>query len=122
MGIGVLAGTTRHSQNHRRPMPGALAGVTCHNQNHKIPMEDALIGATHHSTVDRTRSLARCVLSPKGNDQVGRKGEQSVHRRDVPRGSTMSPNDPEHDDAEGWWKMEMNYMKGRITELIVDSD
>ncbi len=24
----------------------------------------------------------------------------------------MSPNDPEHDDAEGWCKTAMNYTKG----------
>ncbi|WMV49855.1 hypothetical protein MTR67_043240 [Solanum verrucosum] len=61
------------------------------------------------------------VLSPEGKDQVDGKREQSTHRRDVPRGSTISPNDPEHDDAEGWGKMAMNYIKGRITELIGDS-
>uniref|UniRef100_M1D9P9 Uncharacterized protein n=1 Tax=Solanum tuberosum TaxID=4113 RepID=M1D9P9_SOLTU len=48
----------------------------------------------------------------RGNDQVGGKREQSAHRRDVPRDSTMSPNDPQHDDAEGWCKMAMNYIKG----------
>uniref|UniRef100_M1DBK2 Uncharacterized protein n=1 Tax=Solanum tuberosum TaxID=4113 RepID=M1DBK2_SOLTU len=62
------------------------------------------------------------VLSPKGKDQVGRKREQSVYRREVLRSSTMSPNDPEHDDAEGWYKMTMNYTKMRIAELIGDSD
>ncbi|WMV08086.1 hypothetical protein MTR67_001471 [Solanum verrucosum] len=34
----------------------------------------------------------------------------------------MSPNDLLYDDAEGWCKMEMNYTKGRIAELIDDSD
>uniref|UniRef100_M1D9X8 Uncharacterized protein n=1 Tax=Solanum tuberosum TaxID=4113 RepID=M1D9X8_SOLTU len=62
------------------------------------------------------------VLSPEGKDQVGRKKEQSVHRQEVLRSSTMSLNDPEHDDAEGWCKTAMNYTKGRITELIGDSD
>ncbi|KAG5630311.1 hypothetical protein H5410_002028 [Solanum commersonii] len=34
------------------------------------------------------------VLSPEGKDEVGGKREQSAYRRDVPRSSTMSPNDP----------------------------
>uniref|UniRef100_M1DJ77 Uncharacterized protein n=1 Tax=Solanum tuberosum TaxID=4113 RepID=M1DJ77_SOLTU len=62
------------------------------------------------------------VLSPEGKDQVRGKREQSVHRRDVSRGNTMSPNDPEHDDVEGWYKTAMNYIKGRITELIGNSE
>ncbi|WMV30642.1 hypothetical protein MTR67_024027 [Solanum verrucosum] len=62
------------------------------------------------------------VLSPEGKDQVGGKREQSAHRREVSRSNTMSPNDPEHDDAEGWCKTAMNYTKGRIAELIGDSD
>ncbi|KAG5610311.1 hypothetical protein H5410_021592, partial [Solanum commersonii] len=41
------------------------------------------------------------VLSPEGKDQ---------------------PNDLEHDDSEGWCKTVMNYTKGRIAELISDSD
>ncbi|KAG5619750.1 hypothetical protein H5410_004968 [Solanum commersonii] len=40
------------------------------------------------------------VLSPKGKDQVGDEREQSACRRTVPRSSTISPNDPEHEDAE----------------------
>ncbi|KAG5631866.1 hypothetical protein H5410_003583 [Solanum commersonii] len=51
-----------------------------------------------------------------------KKREQSVHHRDVLRGNTMSPNDPKHDDAKGWCKMAMNYIKGLIAELISDSD
>ncbi|KAG5599832.1 hypothetical protein H5410_031202 [Solanum commersonii] len=62
------------------------------------------------------------VLSLEGKYQVGGKREQSMHHRDVPRGSTMSPNDPKHDDAEGWCKTAMNYIKGRIAELISDSN
>ncbi|WMV13391.1 hypothetical protein MTR67_006776 [Solanum verrucosum] len=46
----------------------------------------------------------------------------SANRREVPRSSTMSPNNPEHDKAEGWYKMAVNYTKGRIAELIGDSD
>ncbi|KAG5631213.1 hypothetical protein H5410_002930 [Solanum commersonii] len=56
----------------------------------------------------------KSVLSPERKDQVGRKREQSAHRRKVSRSSTMSPNDPKHDDAEGWCKTAMNYTKGRI--------
>ncbi|WMV41107.1 hypothetical protein MTR67_034492, partial [Solanum verrucosum] len=56
------------------------------------------------------------VLSPKGKNQVGRKREQLVHRREVSRNSTMSSNDPEHDDFEGWCKTVMNYTKGGIAE------
>uniref|UniRef100_M0ZYM2 Uncharacterized protein n=1 Tax=Solanum tuberosum TaxID=4113 RepID=M0ZYM2_SOLTU len=44
------------------------------------------------------------VLTPEGKDQVGGKREQSAHRREVPRSSTMSPNDPEDDDTRGWCK------------------
>uniref|UniRef100_M1DUY6 Uncharacterized protein n=1 Tax=Solanum tuberosum TaxID=4113 RepID=M1DUY6_SOLTU len=62
------------------------------------------------------------VLNPEGKDQVGGKREQAAHHREVPRSSTMSPNDPEHDDAEGWCKTVKNYTKGRIAELIDDSD
>ncbi|WMV30643.1 hypothetical protein MTR67_024028 [Solanum verrucosum] len=62
------------------------------------------------------------VLSLEGNDRVGRKREQSAHRREVSQSSTMSPNDPEHDDAEGWCKTTMTYTNGRIAELIGDSD
>uniref|UniRef100_M1DGK1 Gag-pol polyprotein n=1 Tax=Solanum tuberosum TaxID=4113 RepID=M1DGK1_SOLTU len=62
------------------------------------------------------------VLSPEGKDQVGGKREQSAHHREVPRSGIMSPNDPEHEDAEGWCNTVMNYTKGRITELIGDSD
>ncbi|WMV08863.1 hypothetical protein MTR67_002248, partial [Solanum verrucosum] len=58
----------------------------------------------------------------EGKDQVGGKREQSAHRREVSRSSTKSPNDPEYDDVEGWCKMAMNYTKGRIAELISDSD
>uniref|UniRef100_M1D9C0 Uncharacterized protein n=1 Tax=Solanum tuberosum TaxID=4113 RepID=M1D9C0_SOLTU len=62
------------------------------------------------------------VLSPEGKDQVSGKREKAEHRREVLQSSTMSPNDPEHDDAEGWCKTTMNYTKGRIDELIGDSD
>ncbi|KAG5631944.1 hypothetical protein H5410_003661 [Solanum commersonii] len=58
------------------------------------------------------------VLNPEGKDQVGGRKEQSAHCREVLRSSTMSPNDPEHDNAEGWCKMAMNYSKGQIVELI----
>uniref|UniRef100_M1DIP2 Integrase core domain containing protein n=1 Tax=Solanum tuberosum TaxID=4113 RepID=M1DIP2_SOLTU len=40
------------------------------------------------------------VLSPEGKDQVGGQREQSMHRREVSRSSTMSPNDPEHGKVE----------------------
>ncbi|KAG5571597.1 hypothetical protein H5410_061363 [Solanum commersonii] len=62
------------------------------------------------------------VLSPEENDQVGGKREQSAHHRAVSRSSTIPPNGPKHDDAEGWYKTMMNYTKGRIAELIGDSD
>uniref|UniRef100_M1DLY6 Uncharacterized protein n=1 Tax=Solanum tuberosum TaxID=4113 RepID=M1DLY6_SOLTU len=47
-------------------------------------------------------SSCSSVLSPEGKDQVGGKREQSAHRREVPRSSTMSPNDPKHDDVKVW--------------------
>uniref|UniRef100_M1DSX5 Uncharacterized protein n=1 Tax=Solanum tuberosum TaxID=4113 RepID=M1DSX5_SOLTU len=62
-----------------------------------------------------------CQAIHGGKDQVGGKREQSTHRR-VPRSSTMSSNDQEHDDAEGCSKTAMNYTKGRIIELIGDFD
>ncbi|WMV45545.1 hypothetical protein MTR67_038930 [Solanum verrucosum] len=62
------------------------------------------------------------MLSPEGKDQVGGKREQSAHHRGVPRNSTMSPNDPEHDDAEVWCKIALNYIKRQIAELIGDSN
>uniref|UniRef100_M1DYI2 Uncharacterized protein n=1 Tax=Solanum tuberosum TaxID=4113 RepID=M1DYI2_SOLTU len=67
-------------------------------------------------------AFSSIVLILEVKDQVGEKREQSVHRRGVLQSSTMSPNDPEHDDAKGWCKTEMNYAKGRIAELIGDSD
>ncbi|WMV24934.1 hypothetical protein MTR67_018319, partial [Solanum verrucosum] len=62
------------------------------------------------------------VWSPEEKDLVGRKREQSAHHREVPRSSTMSPNDLEHNDAEGWCKTTMNYTKRQIAELISDCD
>uniref|UniRef100_M1DHU2 Integrase core domain containing protein n=1 Tax=Solanum tuberosum TaxID=4113 RepID=M1DHU2_SOLTU len=62
------------------------------------------------------------VLSPEGKDQAGGKKEKSAHRREVLRSSTMSPNDLENNDADGWCKTAMNYTKGQIPESIVDSD
>ncbi|WMV25035.1 hypothetical protein MTR67_018420 [Solanum verrucosum] len=41
------------------------------------------------------------MLSPEGKDQIGGEKEQSAYHRAVPRSSTMSPNDPKHDDAQG---------------------
>ncbi|KAG5610344.1 hypothetical protein H5410_021625 [Solanum commersonii] len=52
------------------------------------------------SPTDHIFAFCSSVLSPEGKDQVSRKTEQSAHRREVPRSSTMSPNDPEHDDVE----------------------
>ncbi|WMV45979.1 hypothetical protein MTR67_039364 [Solanum verrucosum] len=48
------------------------------------------------------------MLSPEGKDQVGGKRKQSAQRREVQRNSTMSPNNPEHDNVEGWCKTVMN--------------
>ncbi|WMV07835.1 hypothetical protein MTR67_001220 [Solanum verrucosum] len=62
------------------------------------------------------------VLSPEEKHQVGGKREQPTHCRAVPRSSTIPPNGLEHDDAEGWYETAMNYTKGRITELIGDSN
>uniref|UniRef100_M1DVV3 Polyprotein protein n=1 Tax=Solanum tuberosum TaxID=4113 RepID=M1DVV3_SOLTU len=62
------------------------------------------------------------VRSLEGKDPVSGKRDQSAHRQTVPRSSTMSPNDPEHDDAEGWCKTVMNYTKWRIPESIGDSN
>ncbi|KAG5630271.1 hypothetical protein H5410_001988 [Solanum commersonii] len=52
------------------------------------------------------------VLSLEEKDQVDQKKEQSTHRREVLQSITMSPNDQEHGDVEGWCKTAMNYTKG----------
>ncbi|WMV50507.1 hypothetical protein MTR67_043892 [Solanum verrucosum] len=44
---------------------------------------------------------ALSVLSPKGKDQVGDEMGQSAYRQVVLRSSTIPPNDPEREDAEG---------------------
>ncbi|KAG5631605.1 hypothetical protein H5410_003322 [Solanum commersonii] len=62
------------------------------------------------------------VLSPEGKDHVGGEREQLVCHQIVCQNSIISPNDIEHDDAEGWCKMATNYTKGRIAELIGDFD
>ncbi|KAG5576077.1 hypothetical protein H5410_056211 [Solanum commersonii] len=59
--------------------------------------------------------------SPKGKDQVGGKKEQSAHHREILRSSTMSPNDPKHDDAERWCKMAMNYTESYASIKRIDS-
>ncbi|WMV32763.1 hypothetical protein MTR67_026148, partial [Solanum verrucosum] len=71
--------------------------------------------------VDEGSHFAFCssVLSAEGKVQVGGKREKSAHHREVPRSSTMSPNDPEHDDAEGWCKTTMNYAKGTFYFLAL---
>ena len=62
------------------------------------------------------------VLSPEGKDQVGEKREQSAHCWEVSRSSTMSPNDPKRDDAEGWCKMAMSYTKRWIAESAISTN
>jgi len=68
---------------------------------------------------DKPQSLQSQYACMQNTDYIR---EQLMHRRAVPQSSTMSPNNPEHDDAEGWCKMAMNYTKGKIAELIGDSD
>ncbi|KAG5631641.1 hypothetical protein H5410_003358, partial [Solanum commersonii] len=53
-----------------------------------------------HLASHRRAYFAFCsnVLSPEGKDRVGRKREKSAPRREVPRSSTMLPNDPKHDN------------------------
>ncbi|KAG5586113.1 hypothetical protein H5410_046547 [Solanum commersonii] len=70
----------------------------------------------------RDDDLLLSVLSPEGKDQVGGERKQSAYRQIVSRISTMSPNDTEHDDVEGRCKTMTNYTKGRIIELIGDSE
>ncbi|WMV18456.1 hypothetical protein MTR67_011841 [Solanum verrucosum] len=41
------------------------------------------------------------VLSSERKDQIGGEKEQSTCHREVLQSSTMSPNDPKHEDAEG---------------------
>ncbi|WMV25118.1 hypothetical protein MTR67_018503 [Solanum verrucosum] len=57
-------------------------------------------------------AICSSVLSLEGKYQVNGKREQLTHRREVPQSSTMSPNDPEHDDVEDWCKTAMTYTKG----------
>uniref|UniRef100_M1DB42 Polyprotein protein n=1 Tax=Solanum tuberosum TaxID=4113 RepID=M1DB42_SOLTU len=59
------------------------------------------------------------VLSPEGKDQVSGNREQSAQCREVPQSSTMSPNDPEHNDAEGWCKTAVNYTKSGLKSVNV---
>ncbi|KAG5585458.1 hypothetical protein H5410_045892 [Solanum commersonii] len=35
-----------------------------------------------------------------------------AHCQEVPQSCTISPNDPEHDDAKGWCKTAKSYTKG----------
>uniref|UniRef100_M1DVR6 Integrase core domain containing protein n=1 Tax=Solanum tuberosum TaxID=4113 RepID=M1DVR6_SOLTU len=79
-------------------------------------------GGRFEDMLSRILNKVEGELSPEGKDQVGEKREQSTHHREIPRSSTMSPNDPDHDDAEGWCKTMVNYTKRQITELIIDSD
>ncbi|WMV24622.1 hypothetical protein MTR67_018007, partial [Solanum verrucosum] len=57
------------------------------------------------------------VLSPERKDQISGEKEQSACHRAVPRSSTMSPNDPKHDDAEGYSKTAMKPTKEGFEEL-----
>uniref|UniRef100_M1DD49 Uncharacterized protein n=1 Tax=Solanum tuberosum TaxID=4113 RepID=M1DD49_SOLTU len=45
--------------------------------------------------------IRRHVLNPETKDQIDGEKEQSACPRTVPQNSTMLPNDPKHDDAEG---------------------
>uniref|UniRef100_M1DA01 Uncharacterized protein n=1 Tax=Solanum tuberosum TaxID=4113 RepID=M1DA01_SOLTU len=87
-------------------------------------MESSFVRGHSKAFVELELAFEASIASLRifGKDQVNGKREQSAHRREVPRSSTMSPNDLEHDDVEGWCKTAMNYTKGRITELIGDSD
>ncbi|KAG5611107.1 hypothetical protein H5410_022388 [Solanum commersonii] len=60
-------------------------------------------GWNHYRSEER-----RSVLSPEEKDQVSGKREQLTHRQAILQSSTMPPNDPKHDDAEGWCKTAMN--------------
>uniref|UniRef100_M1DS43 Uncharacterized protein n=1 Tax=Solanum tuberosum TaxID=4113 RepID=M1DS43_SOLTU len=82
---------------------------------------------TDYSSLEESSGCTNTIVVSLGlgvvrKDQVSEKGEQSAHHRDVPRRSTVSPNDPEHDDAERWCRTAMNYIKGRIIKLIGDFD
>uniref|UniRef100_M1DXW9 Uncharacterized protein n=1 Tax=Solanum tuberosum TaxID=4113 RepID=M1DXW9_SOLTU len=88
-----------------------------------VPLVSAVgVGGTNPEEMKFETLYNEESAEPDGNDQVGGTREQLAHRREVLRSSTISPNDPEHDDAEGWCKTVMNYTKGRIAELISDSD
>uniref|UniRef100_M1C8B8 Uncharacterized protein n=1 Tax=Solanum tuberosum TaxID=4113 RepID=M1C8B8_SOLTU len=76
---------------------------------------------TRGKNLEREDSSALGGFKLGFEDQVGGKRDQSAHRREVPRSSTMSPNDLEHDDAEGWCKTAMNYTVSRIAELKGDT-
>ncbi|WMV18698.1 hypothetical protein MTR67_012083 [Solanum verrucosum] len=82
--------------------------IVAHN-SHLLMPNDGLIGRTVGLRIAKSTwrvaegsyfAFCSSVLSPEGKDQVGGKKEQSVNHREVSRSSTMSPNDPGHDDAE----------------------
>ncbi|KAG5586332.1 hypothetical protein H5410_046766 [Solanum commersonii] len=66
------------------------------------------------------KSLSFSVLSLEGKDQVSDEKEQLALHRIVSRNSTISPNDPEREDAKGKSEKAMKQTKGRITECIDD--
>ncbi|KAG5590359.1 hypothetical protein H5410_040873 [Solanum commersonii] len=59
---------------------------------------------------------------PLRKGSTRQKREQLAHCRAVSQSSTMSSNNTEHYDAEGWCNTATNYIKGRIAELISDSN
>uniref|UniRef100_M1DR89 Uncharacterized protein n=1 Tax=Solanum tuberosum TaxID=4113 RepID=M1DR89_SOLTU len=96
-----------------------------HSANRRVALQ--LVKRSRRQPKEKANSAKhrmdrRCVLSPEGKDQVGENREQSAHHREVPQSSTMSPNDPEHDNAEGWCKTAVKYTEKQIAELIGDSD
>uniref|UniRef100_M1CPC3 Uncharacterized protein n=1 Tax=Solanum tuberosum TaxID=4113 RepID=M1CPC3_SOLTU len=103
------------------PRTQPVAVVAPHLDSMELPGIASHLANRPSMTVDEQKMFGS-VLSPEGKDQVGGEREQSAYRRIVSRSSTMSPNDTENDDAEGWCKTVTNYTKGQIAKLIGDSD
>uniref|UniRef100_M1DJM9 Uncharacterized protein n=1 Tax=Solanum tuberosum TaxID=4113 RepID=M1DJM9_SOLTU len=97
------------SWHHKLPMTPNLevelfdVWVTSNRSNWGVTEEVSELDLIRRSTpnIPKIRACKTRVLSLERKDQVGGKNEQLAHCLEVLRSSTMSPNDPEHDDAEG---------------------
>ncbi|KAH0638935.1 hypothetical protein KY285_035521 [Solanum tuberosum] len=66
----------------------------------KVGYSDRVSSQVSRARLDLGSGLGLGLESER-KDQIGGEKEQPACRREVPRSSTMSSNDPKHDDAEG---------------------